>query len=193
MLTLALPCVLGTMVFVYVFEKVFAVQQETQKQLEFLSVHDQLTGVYNRTKIKDICKPDSNELIFDKCGVILFDLDFFKNINDSYGHDAGDKVLESLSNKVLTCIRDDDYCIRWGGEEFLVLVPNQELVLVKEIAERIRLRIEKSEDFVQPITISAGVTIYSQGDYHDAVICADKALYFAKDSGRNMTIAYEDM
>lgn len=193
MLPINLCCVLGILVFLYIFEKLFVEQQEAKHYLEFLSVHDQLTGVYNRTKLKDIINSDTNELQFEKCGIILFDIDFFKSINDTYGHDSGDKVLTDLSKLVLSCVRNDDYCIRWGGEEFVIMVPEQNLVLTKEIAERIRSRIEACETFVKPITISAGVSVYTGGDYHEAIAHADKALYFAKDSGRNMVIAYEDM
>lgn len=193
MLPIALGCVIGILIFLYVFEKLFVEQQKAKHDLEFLSVHDQLTGVFNRTKLKDIINEETNELNFEKCGIILFDIDFFKSINDSYGHDSGDKVLSDLSKLVLSCVRNDDYCIRWGGEEFVVMVPEQSLVLTKEIAERIRSKIENYEDFIKPITISAGVTIYNGGDYHEAIAHADKALYFAKDNGRNMVIAYEDM
>lgn len=193
MLAFAVPCIIGILIFLYIFEKVYSYQRQQQKKLEFLSVHDQLTGLYNRTKLNEFCKPETNEFTFEKCGIILFDIDYFKSINDTYGHDAGDTVLSQLSSSILTCIRDNDCCIRWGGEEFVVLIPEQGLARTKEIAERIRTKIERSERFIRPITISAGVTIYNGGDYHEAFINADKALYFSKENGRNMVVAYEDL
>lgn len=115
----------------------------------------------------------------------MYDIDFFKKVNDTYGHITGDHVLIDVSKNVQSLLNNDEYLIRWGGEEFIVLVKGSEDE-IRQKAEKIRHSVEMLElPKVSHITISVGVAIYNGGDYQNTVKCADKALYFAKNNGRN--------
>ncbi|MBR4777193.1 MAG: diguanylate cyclase, partial [Lachnospiraceae bacterium] len=91
------------------------------------------------------------------------------------------------------CTRLDDICIRMGGEQFLIIVPNQGLARTKEIGERIRKYVANAKDFPCTFKASVGVAIYKGGDYHVTINLADKALHFAKENDVDMVVAYEDM
>jgi diguanylate cyclase (GGDEF)-like protein len=118
----------------------------------------------------------------------MFDIDNFKSINDTYGHDIGDKVIISLSNEVLQKIRQSDIAARWGGEEFLILLPNTNQQGAIVLAEKIRLAIEKLHLEEVDFTVSVGVAsfdITEDENIDDAIKKADLALYEAKNSGKN--------
>jgi diguanylate cyclase (GGDEF)-like protein len=124
--------------------------------------------------------------------IIMMDLDFFKNINDTYGHACGDAVLQHVAQIILKSIRSADVAARYGGEEFVVLVSKPGKKVVLEIAERIRATIEASKvsykDVLLEITISCGVACYNRKkDFspHIMIERADKALYKSKQDGRN--------
>ena len=119
------------------------------------------------------------------------DVDFFKEVNDKYGHEAGDKVLVHLADILRRNVRENDYVIRWGGEEFLVIMPGLAYDKVNLVAEQLRAGIEKSNNEVCTTTISIGVARYDGNDYHATIRKADEALYEAKNSGRNKVISYE--
>ncbi len=97
----------------------------------------------------------------------------------------GDKVLIHIANCMHSCIRNSDYIIRWGGEEFLVILPEASLEKSCENAEKIRAAVEKSDSEVCKVTISIGVSLYKGGEYEKTVSLADDALYRAKEQGRN--------
>ena len=125
----------------------------------------------------------------------MFDIDNFKSINDTYGHDIGDEVLKTLSNLTLGSIRATDFASRWGGEEFMILLPETSLADTARIAENIRVAIEsyKFEAIPTPITISLGVADY-KSDYKDKeeiIKNVDIALYEAKHNGKNQVVKYE--
>ncbi|MBR5765875.1 MAG: GGDEF domain-containing protein, partial [Lachnospiraceae bacterium] len=109
------------------------------------------------------------------------------------GHDTGDRIIKELYKGITICTRLDDVCIRMGGEQFLILVPNQGLARTKEIGERIRTYVSKATDFPCTFKVSVGVAIYKGGDYHVTINLADKALRFAKENDVDMVVAYEDM
>ena len=126
-------------------------------------------------------------------GVIMADLDFFKKINDTYGHNRGDDVLKQFVGIIKKAIRHEDFIVRWGGEEFLLLMMVDSIGSLSAIAEGIRERIE-TEPFeaVGQITASFGLTLYRQGEsLKETVARTDKALYRAKASGRNAVAADE--
>jgi diguanylate cyclase len=124
------------------------------------------------------------------------DIDHFKHINDSYGHAIGDIVIRNVADVVRKCIRGEDIAVRYGGEEFLVLLPNTQLEGAITVAEAIRRRIEalrlvrKNDNFaLAPFTISLGVAKRRGNDDRDSLVeRADKALYQAKSSGRNQVM-----
>ena len=121
----------------------------------------------------------------------MFDIDHFKRINDTYGHDIGDDVLVNLSELVKTCIRETDIFARWGGEEFMLLLPHTTMLNASKLAERIRAIIEKNNfPTVGTITSSFGVTQYVNTDTAETFTKrVDRALYKAKETGRNRVIA----
>jgi len=160
-----------------------------QAKLEQLASRDKLTGAYNREFLDahfvQICHAAKVQQKF--LGVIMIDLDHFKHINDTYGHNRGDEVLERFVVIIRQAIRQEDFVIRWGGEEFLLMMMVDSLESLATIADGVRTRIE-TETFeeVGQITASFGVTIYLDGEsLTETVARTDKALYRAKASGRN--------
>ena len=154
-------------------------------------VLDPLTNTYNRNIMKKLTL--NGRFTFDRSGdvsVLMLDIDFFKQVNDKFGHDKGDIVLKSVANTIQSCVRGNDYVIRWGGEEFVVLMPNCTKNEATKVAERIRQRIIDTNNSVCPITISIGAADYDAIDYNNAINHADKALYVAKQTGRNKVILY---
>jgi diguanylate cyclase (GGDEF)-like protein len=117
----------------------------------------------------------------------MFDIDHFKGINDTFGHDAGDNVLKKLAEIVKKEIRDTDIFARWGGEEFIILLPNTQVNGGTEFAERLRKKIE-DKNFKNPetVTVSLGVTAFKTDDTEDSFLKrVDDGLYLAKKNGRN--------
>ena len=161
-------------------------------KLEDMATTDQLTGAFNRRKFDEIIEREVEGLrrYEQPLGLIIFDLDHFKRVNDQFGHVAGDEVLKELVNLLKINIRPTDCMIRWGGEEFLILVPHTDLEGARALAEKIRIKIENHIfPAVEHITISAGVTQYQPDDKPDQfVIRADRALYRAKAAGRNQVV-----
>ncbi len=162
-------------------------------KLEDMSIRDGLTEIYNRRYIESQLAAE-----YDRCNryggtlsVILFDLDHFKNVNDTYGHLAGDEVLRSVSKKLVEVLRTSDIPGRYGGEEFTVILPNTAIDGALNTAERIRSNIEKLEVVYDgqhiPVTVSIGVTqIRDNTPTHEAMLQeADLALYQCKEGGRN--------
>ncbi|NPA10797.1 MAG: diguanylate cyclase [Epsilonproteobacteria bacterium] len=144
---------------------------------------DALTGVYNRGAIEAIMR----KMIKETDGsVILLDIDHFKKINDTYGHEKGDLVLAALAKILKRSIRKSDYFGRWGGEEFVIILPHASYDVAYKIAQKLREIVEQVDFDGIHITISLGVTEYKQGENIKEVFKrADEALYDAKNSGRN--------
>jgi len=163
-------------------------------ELKVLATTDELTQIYNRRAFMEV---SNNELDraqrYNSCfSFIILDIDHFKNINDSYGHIAGDLVLKHISNTIKKLLRNSDCFGRLGGEEFGVLLPNSDISVAKMIAERIRITIEqqiiKTDDNTDiQITASQGVSQFSKQDKDMGSIIAraDVLLYLAKNQGRN--------
>ncbi|MGF2687632.1 diguanylate cyclase [Marinobacter sp. DUT-3] len=157
--------------------------------LTYQAVHDQLTGLYNRHKIESFM--DQEVARCTRYGstfsLIIFDLDHFKSINDRFGHNEGDAVLSSVSSLVSNGIRESEIAGRWGGEEFLIILPETSLDSAVPVADRLRSSIESHRFSIpEPVTISVGVAAFRPGDTpHELIQRADAALYSAKESGRN--------
>lgn len=158
-----------------------------ERLLSSKAYHDPLTGSYNRQYFYESI---SNET--SMYGVIMVDLDDFKSVNDSYGHDAGDTVLKQTVNSIQKSIRKEDTIIRWGGEEILVLLRAHSQSQISKSAENIRRNIEKmSFEGVKSITASLGATTKQlEESFEHAIYRADKALYKAKHNGKNRVIVF---
>ncbi len=164
-------------------------RKRVEKELEKLAATDRLTQVYNRTKFDEIMRREMEraERFDETLSVIIFDIDHFKQINDKYGHIAGDGVLKSTADFVKTHIRKIDYIVRWGGEEFVIITPEINLEGARVLAERIRKSVEGFKfNNVDGVTLSLGVTELKKTDNADIILKrADDAMYTAKKKGRN--------
>jgi len=167
--------------------------EEKNQQLETLAMTDMLTGVYNRHKI-DTALSEQHELAQrykTKFGVILMDIDHFKQVNDTYGHGIGDSTLRSFAKILISNTRSSDLVGRWGGEEFLIVVPQVDKVDLHQMAENIRHAIQvKQFDTVGEVTASIGFAVYRDGEtVSELVSRADDAMYESKQGGRNLVTA----
>ena len=160
--------------------------------LEKAAITDALTGCFNKKEIEFLTeKILKNYLRYgNSFSILMLDIDFFKKVNDTYGHLAGDFILKEVANTLKNTIRDSDFCGRFGGEEFIILLPNTKLTGALKLAERIRNIIENKEFNFNgekiPITVSIGITSASKHDNVSSLIeRADTALYDAKRNGRN--------
>jgi len=156
---------------------------------------DALTGCWNRNKLKELLA--TAVAVARKTGkpfgLLMMDIDFFKKINDSYGHDTGDAVLRSFATVVRQLLDNESDCIRWGGEEFLVLTNIQTLPELQALAEKIRLQVEQKPMAGHKITCSLGLTLWQTDSDTTAELFkrVDEALYQAKKSGRNKVVVGE--
>ena len=162
---------------------------EQTRMFRVQSLTDRLTGVYNRVKLDDdiayaIKRARRSDTPFS---IILLDLDHFKQVNDSFGHVVGDMVLKAVSILVKKSIRDSDIVGRWGEERFLIICPDTEGEGGSVLAERLRLRIERTKfPEIGHIQASFGVTAYAEDNAPDTIIArVDQALALAKQGGRN--------
>jgi len=147
-----------------------------------------LTKIYNRRAIDEILKKEiaaSNRYHYP-ISLIFCDIDHFKAVNDTYGHEMGDKVLVGVTQIVKNSIRRTDFFGRWGGEEFLIVTPHTDLIQAVELAEKLRKIVENSEIDGIKVTCSFGVTQIIDGDtIETSTNRVDKLLYQSKESGRN--------
>jgi len=153
------------------------------------SIHDSLTGLFNRRYMEETLKQEISRAIRQKhpLGVIMLDIDHFKNFNDSFGHQAGDSLLGQLGQFLQTNIRLEDTACRYGGEEFLLIMPNVSLETMQKRAELLREGASKLHWEEETTTVSFGIAIYPQHgkDIESLIRSADRALYQAKQNGRN--------
>lgn len=186
--------------YVLVFVGIFSASQIASMQcnmerLELISKTDSLTGLYNRRYVMEKLE---NELINykktkKKFSIIVADIDYFKKINDSFGHDCGDQVLKAVAQNLQDAVGERGFVSRWGGEEFLILLPETEIEDARILADKIRKIIE--EEIIEyngiqiSITLTFGVTVNE--DYEmidDTIKKADDALYEGKGQGRNCVV-----
>lgn len=158
------------------------------RQMEKEAVTDELTQVGNRVLLDEITDKESKSITIP-AALIMLDIDHFKNVNDKYGHIVGDNVLKFIADYVKKSVRKDDYVIRFGGEEFLVILNNCSVAEATKTINKIRVSISKDPKSPVPITISAGLSEY-KGDYENALKLADEALYEAKNNGRNKVVVH---
>lgn len=149
---------------------------------------DVLTGILNR---RGFYSAISRHIAIKNNSIISFDIDFFKRVNDSYGHDVGDKILRNVAEIIKSTCRDGDIVARIGGEEFIVFLPNTNAEESAYVAERVRIAIASQDfDIVGKITVSGGVASMDEcnGDLSRTLRQSDMALYRAKNAGRNMIV-----
>lgn len=161
--------------------------------LEKAATHDFLTQLYNRNFFFTQIHHITSDALRQKkpYGILMIDIDHFKQVNDTHGHHAGDTAIIHLATILKSTARTSDYCIRWGGEEFLILIPHTTASELRKFAERLRSVVEKSEVCVVdekisfPITISIGGAIGLSENSETIISQADSLLYEAKNAGRN--------
>jgi len=159
------------------------------ERFRHLAETDRLTGLFNKGKFNEVLKKEIERVKRYKrpLSLIIFDIDHFKRINDTYGHKVGDEVLKELAKVIKKSVRKTDFVARWGGEEFVILALETDLEGAFKLAEKIRKTVEEHEfPTVKNVTVSLGVAQYIDGESpEDFIIRADMALYKAKEGGRN--------
>lgn len=188
MLSLGIPCVLAICAAHYFMQSLYVSHYQTAQKLEYISYYDMLTGVYNRNILNSLVDSDTGGFmpsLGKSICVIIFDIDYFKKVNDTYGHVKGDTVLKKLAEVICSRLGEKDYMVRWGGEEFIVIFPDKVLSQVRGLAEEFRRSVEESDNGVCPITISIGIAAYDGENFKATIDAADHALYRAKEGGRN--------
>ena len=175
-------------------ERIIGLEYEAIQAQAKLEI-DPLTGSYSRKKLKSLllqgmknCQQQNKYF-----AMLLLDIDFFKKINDSYGHEAGDAVLRAFAMAVRQQLRKNQYCVRWGGEEFIVLSPNCGGDSIRQLAENIRQHVEATMLAGHKITCSIGIAFWQgEKDTADQLFKrVDRALYKAKNQGRNCVCVAE--
>ena len=175
-------------------ERSNAALRSKQQELEVLAERDTLTGLYNRRKFMALAAQELGRTDRVPSGlcVMMVDLDFFKQVNDQYGHPVGDQVLQQVAARLLACVRNTDTVARMGGEEFIVLMPNTQRAGALALAEKLRAALRERPlqlaERTVPITASFGVTgldAQQRASMDALYAAADEALYVAKKQGRD--------
>jgi diguanylate cyclase (GGDEF)-like protein/PAS domain S-box-containing protein len=169
------------------------------EQAKRLSMTDSLTGLFNMRYFIDFAVLEWERVrrYSRTLSVAMLDIDRFKNVNDTYGHDMGDHVLREIAQRIKNAVRNVDVVARYGGEEFVLLMPETEIELARQVAERIRAAIGEtpitSDGPAIPVTVSLGVAETNEKvkDFNTLLKNADQALYAAKSAGRNQVIVWQ--
>lgn len=167
-------------------------QEERIKRLENIARVDSLTNLPNRRHLDMLINSgiERTKRYNWQFGIIFMDIDNFKGVNDSYGHDAGDRTLKMVANNILNNSRAGDIGGRWGGEEFVIICDNIEISSLKDLAERYRLVIERSRIPMTPedikVTVSLGCAVVETGDTAESLLLrVDSLMYDSKRAGKN--------
>ena len=166
--------------------------RQLNESLKEAALHDPLTGMGNRRYLMERLKAEAERALRKDTAfsLVILDVDHFKAVNDTYGHETGDQLLCEIARIIPLSMRDYDVCGRWGGEEFLLIFPETSVETAAPIAERVREAIKQitlpSLAGKHPVSASLGMTNYIPGErYDDAISRADDAMYQAKQSGRD--------
>lgn len=162
------------------------------QKIQVLAETDKLTGLFNRDKLDDSLHMliDANLQQDTSLALLIIDIDHFKQINDEDGHLVGDKVLQILASRLQSNMRTNDLLARWGGEEFVVVLPNTPHKAALDLSKRLLGHVASETIEGRHITISVGATQYYIGDSSETLLSrADKALYQAKEEGRNRVVS----
>jgi len=161
------------------------ISRNLNKKLDYLAARDPLTNCYNRRSLFELMKNDFDRInTLDDYSLIMADIDFFKNINTRHGHSVGDVVLRGVAKVLQTSIRHSDFVIRYGGEEFCVILPGSPQNKALEVAEVMRKKIEESCFGVTSIKFNAQAP-------RELIDQADMALYKSKGQGRNQVTLWD--
>jgi diguanylate cyclase (GGDEF)-like protein len=184
-------------------ERIVSLQQQligAREEMERLALTDSLTNLFNRRALIETMRKDEDRMRREgkPIGLVMGDIDNFKLINDTYGHQTGDRILKMVSECLLASIRTGDHAGRWGGEEFVLVLPGADIIQCAEIAERCRALLES-----QRVTLPGGEVLKVTASFGAAstegaqrtnimslVQQADKAMYWAKNAGRNRVKIY---
>ena len=170
------------------------------QQMEILAMRDGLTGLLNRRAIEEYAEAEFNLTLRKErvLSVIMLDIDHFKNINDRFGHNCGDHTLQQVAKILKEDLRVYDRIGRWGGEEFILILPDTQLMDAAKVAERIRARtaememsLENGEEFSVQISLGIASTASQFSSLTKLIDAADQALYQAKQTGRNRVCIFE--
>ncbi len=176
-------------------------RKRMEDELKHLATHDPLTGLHNRNLLEQRINDEINRATRYNRTLTIFmlDIDHFKQVNDAYGHQAGDTVLRSFARVLNDSVRTTDYTARYGGEEFVIILPEMPLPKAKELAERLRNEIAEHSILLEAgrelnISVSVGIATYPEHaqSWEDLLKAADSAMYAAKDGGRNCVRAAEN-
>lgn len=175
--------IMTVLIIIFIAEGVKRKNYETNRHITDLSMRDELTGLLNRRAIEHALK--IAESVFEKgdaeYAIVMMDIDRFKSINDIYGHNFGDSALKSLAACIQKNIRAKDYAFRFGGDEFLLVLPNVDQEMVTQICERIITALREVQGYAFPITISMGHALRSEGaNPTEALNFADQRMYCTK-------------
>ena len=171
--------------------------QQNEVRLQALALKDSLTGLYNRRFMEDTLEEEISIAIQKNqtLGIIMADIDNFKKMNDTYGHDFGDTVLCQVADVLSSNIRGSDIVCRFGGDEFVIILPNTSLEITRRRAEQLgklvnRLSFKSDHEEISNLSLSFGVAAYPEHGNHQKEIlkAVDVALYASKKEGRNVTI-----
>jgi diguanylate cyclase (GGDEF)-like protein len=179
--------------------------RESEEAFRLQAITDSLTGLYNRRHFYELAEIEiSKSLRYRRAlSVMMFDIDFFKHINDTFGHSAGDKVIATVANITKEALRTTDIPARYGGEEFIVFLPETPALQAAGVAERLRKQIENSifreEDSRIKVTVSFGVSGYlgetssrtNKVILSEFISLADQAMYASKSNGRNQVTIFD--
>ena len=175
------------------FNKLLIIVESVIKEKDYLACTDLLTGICNRYKFTEWFEIilQRQQRYGGKLALILFDIDYFKQVNDQFGHISGDKVLKDVAQLIQSCVRTTDIFARWGGEEFIILVPEGGHQAAVDLAERLRSAMESyCFNNLPKVTASFGVSEYRTNDTLETLFArADEAVYHAKHQGRNRVCA----
>lgn len=167
-------------------------RQAIEEKLRTLATTDELTALYNRRHISEILanEVDRAARYSNSLSLLIIDIDHFKSINDQHGHIVGDEVLQSFATLLMNLDRNTDKVGRWGGEKFMVVLPQTSADKALSFAERIRIKVAEADFPLQNnVTVSIGVATYVEGDTAFSLTQrADTALYDAKNTGRNQVV-----
>lgn len=176
---------------------------EMRKKEFRLARTDKLTGLANRHYFDQKLMEEADYALNmgTVLNILMFDLDNFKGYNDTYGHGAGDKLLVTFADIIRQSVRNSDIPVRYGGEEFMVLIRDLDIIIAKSVGDRIRRQMEKQHVYQgqsevrQKVTVSCGVAQFPKhsGNIREAIEKADQALYYAKRIGKNIVVTFDEI
>jgi diguanylate cyclase (GGDEF)-like protein len=203
--TLVIRCILFLLAAFAISRISFEVKRfdELRKKEFRLARTDKLTGLANRHYLDQKVKEEVEYVkgTSSVLNVLIFDIDNFKSFNDTYGHLSGDKLLMLFADIIRQCVRKSDVPVRYGGEEFLILIRDMDIIIAKSVGDRIRRQLEKQRIHFgqqkerQRVTVSCGVAQYPLHSVNikEVIEKADQALYHAKEIGKNIVVTFDEI